>query len=110
VQITQALVNLLENATKYAPAGTTVCLGVRRVGREVAVAVADEGPGLLSWPRITSARESATMVAAARAQGREHSADGVCRGSAVLRAADFEGERRTVRDPERRQNPGEPCQ
>ena len=68
------------------------------------------GDSYVSWPRITSAREPATIVAAARAQGREYSADGVCRGSAVLRAADFEGERRAVRDPERRQNPGEPCQ
>ncbi len=46
VQIAQVLVNLLENATKYAPAGTTVCLGARRVADEVVVTVMDEGPGL----------------------------------------------------------------
>jgi len=46
VQIAQVLVNLLENATKYAPAGTTVCLTVRRTAREVVIAVMDDGPGL----------------------------------------------------------------
>jgi two-component system sensor histidine kinase KdpD len=46
VQIAQVLVNLLENATKYAPAGTTVRLGACRVADEVVVAVRDEGPGV----------------------------------------------------------------
>ncbi len=46
VQVAQVLVNLLENATKYAPAGTTVCLGTRRVADEVVVTVMDEGPGV----------------------------------------------------------------
>jgi len=46
VQIAQVLVNLLENAAKYAPVGTAIGVAVCREGREVVVAIADEGPGI----------------------------------------------------------------
>jgi two-component system sensor histidine kinase KdpD len=42
----QALVNLLENAAKYAPAGTLVTVAARRAAGGVVLAVADEGPGI----------------------------------------------------------------
>ena len=42
----QVLVNLLDNAAKYAPAGTTVTVRARREGRAVIIAVLDEGDGL----------------------------------------------------------------
>jgi two-component system sensor histidine kinase KdpD len=42
----QALVNLLENAAKYAPKGTTVSMAAAREGRGVAIRVGDEGPGI----------------------------------------------------------------
>jgi signal transduction histidine kinase len=44
--IHQALVNLLDNAMKYGAAGQTITLTGRRIGNEVEVAVADEGPGI----------------------------------------------------------------
>jgi two-component system sensor histidine kinase KdpD len=41
-----ALLNLLDNAAKYAPAGSVVTLRARQGAGGVAVEVADEGPGL----------------------------------------------------------------
>lgn len=42
----QALVNLLDNALKYAPAASTVTLLARRCDGGVALGVADQGPGI----------------------------------------------------------------
>jgi two-component system phosphate regulon sensor histidine kinase PhoR len=41
-----ALRNLLENATNYAPEGTTITLGARRDGTRILLTVQDEGPGI----------------------------------------------------------------
>ena len=46
VQTLRALVNLLENATKYAPPGSAIELGVRRAGPALEFFVADRGPGV----------------------------------------------------------------
>ncbi len=46
VEIDQALSNLIENATKYAPAGGEISLTVRRNDREVEISVEDQGPGI----------------------------------------------------------------
>src|SRR5262249_55285849 len=40
------LVNLLDNAAKYSPAGSRIAVAVRRAGDRVEVAVADRGPGV----------------------------------------------------------------
>ncbi len=40
------LINLIDNAAKYAPAGTTITLESRRSGSDYALAIVDEGPGL----------------------------------------------------------------
>jgi len=42
----QAVVNLLDNALKFAPAGGTVRLAARIVAGEIEVSVADDGPGM----------------------------------------------------------------
>ncbi|HEX4111157.1 MAG TPA: sensor histidine kinase KdpD [Stellaceae bacterium] len=42
----QVLFNLLDNAAKYAPAGTVVAVRARRDGGMVALSVLDEGPGI----------------------------------------------------------------
>jgi two-component system sensor histidine kinase KdpD len=42
----QVLFNLLDNAAKYAPAGTAVTIRARREGPVARIAVEDEGPGL----------------------------------------------------------------
>ncbi len=46
VLIGQALANVLENAAKYAPAGTTITIGARTAGNIVTLAVSDEGPSI----------------------------------------------------------------
>jgi signal transduction histidine kinase len=45
-RIVQVLTNLLTNANKYGPEGGTVRLTAQREGRAIAIAVADDGPGL----------------------------------------------------------------
>jgi two-component system sensor histidine kinase KdpD len=47
VLIERVLCNLLENAGKYTPAGSTVTISAKRHGMWLNVAVADNGPGLL---------------------------------------------------------------
>jgi len=42
----QVLFNLLDNAAKYAPAESRIRLGARRDGRDVAIEIGDEGPGI----------------------------------------------------------------
>lgn len=42
----QILVNILDNAAKYAPAGSVIGLTARQVGVSVELAVADHGPGI----------------------------------------------------------------
>ena len=46
VLIEQVVENLVENAVKYTPAGTSITLGARVEGQEMLVEVADRGPGL----------------------------------------------------------------
>jgi len=44
--LTQAVINLIENAVKYSPEHTTVTVSGSRVGRRVRITVADQGPGI----------------------------------------------------------------
>jgi two-component system sensor histidine kinase KdpD len=44
--IVQILSNLLENASKYTPPGTTITIGARVLERGLSLSVADNGPGL----------------------------------------------------------------
>jgi two-component system phosphate regulon sensor histidine kinase PhoR len=49
-----ALRNLLENATNYAPESSRITMGSERVGQRIRLTVSDEGPGIpeLDLPRI----------------------------------------------------------
>ncbi len=44
--IVQVLINLVDNAVKYTPPGSTITVGARRDGPMVRIEVADDGPGV----------------------------------------------------------------
>ncbi len=46
VLIEQVLINLLENAARYTPAGSTISVSAVRNGANILVSVADNGPGI----------------------------------------------------------------
>lgn len=46
VLMEQVIVNILDNAAKYAPAGTAIAIGARLEGTRVALWVANHGPGI----------------------------------------------------------------
>jgi two-component system, OmpR family, sensor histidine kinase KdpD len=45
-RITEALVHLLDNASKYSPPGTTIQITANQRGSEIVTSVADHGPGI----------------------------------------------------------------
>jgi len=77
--IERVLVNLLENASKYTPAGSHVTLSAEVSGNDLKVAVADDGPGL------PPGREEALFQKFTRGN-RESATPGVGLGLAICRA------------------------
>jgi two-component system sensor histidine kinase KdpD len=77
--IERVLVNLLENASKYTPAGSQVVLSAEVVADQVKVTVSDNGPGL------PAGREEALFQKFARGD-RESATPGVGLGLAICRA------------------------
>jgi len=77
--IERVLVNLLENAAKYTPSGTTVAIAAATQGAELVVSVDDNGPGL---PR---GREEELFAKFARGE-KESATPGVGLGLAICRA------------------------
>ena len=60
----RAIANLVDNALKFCPAGSTVTLSARRRGDRIEVSVADDGPGIpeadlpLLFDRFYQSRQS----------------------------------------------------
>jgi two-component system sensor histidine kinase KdpD len=79
VLIERVLVNLLENVSKYTPAGSTVTLSAEATGGQLSVTVADDGPGL------PVGREEAVFQKFTRGE-RESATPGVGLGLAICRA------------------------
>jgi two-component system, OmpR family, sensor histidine kinase KdpD len=77
--IERVLVNLLENASKYTPPGSTVELSAEIVADRLSVSVSDNGPGL------TVGREEAVFQKFTRGE-RESATPGVGLGLAICRA------------------------
>jgi two-component system sensor histidine kinase KdpD len=77
--IERVLVNLLENASKYTPAGSQVILSAEVVADKLKVSVSDNGPGL------PTGREEALFQKFARGD-RESATPGVGLGLAICRA------------------------
>ena len=79
VLIERVLVNLLENVSKYTPAGSTVTLSAEVIADRLSVSVADNGPGL------PIGREEAVFQKFMRGE-RETATPGVGLGLAICRA------------------------
>lgn len=77
--IERVLVNLLENASKYTPPGSTVTLSAELLSDRLAVSVADNGPGL------PKGLEEAVFQKFTRGE-RESATPGVGLGLAIARA------------------------
>jgi two-component system, OmpR family, sensor histidine kinase KdpD len=77
--IERVLVNLLENAAKYTPAGSTVTISAEVLGDQMSISVSDNGPGL------PPGREDAVFEKFARGH-RESATPGVGLGLAICRA------------------------
>ena len=75
-QLEQVLTNLLENAARHAPPGSTVRVGGREAGDFVELWVDDEGPGILPFERHH------VFEAFRRGEGSESSGVGlaICKG------------------------------
>ncbi|MCE4555058.1 DUF4118 domain-containing protein [Roseateles cellulosilyticus] len=101
VLIERVLVNLLENATKYTPAGSPIRIGARVAGRHLEIDVTDSGPGFPAGREAQlfdkferGDRESATpgvglglaiCKAIVEAHGGQTTAHNVARGGACVR-------------------------
>ncbi len=79
VLIERVLVNLLENAAKYTPAGTRVTISAVAGGDDLVVSVADNGPGL------PQGKEEALFEKFARGE-KESATPGVGLGLSICRA------------------------
>jgi two-component system sensor histidine kinase KdpD len=79
VLIERVLVNLLENASKYTPPGSTVTLSAEVIADRLSVSVADNGAGL------PAGREEAVFQKFTRGE-RESATPGVGLGLAICRA------------------------
>jgi two-component system sensor histidine kinase KdpD len=77
--IERVLVNLLENASKYTPPGSTVSISAEVVADQLSVVVSDNGPGL------PYGREEAVFQKFTRGE-RESATPGVGLGLAICRA------------------------
>jgi two-component system, OmpR family, sensor histidine kinase KdpD len=76
----QVLVNLLDNAVKYAPPGSRIGIGAKRQGNNVALSVADEGVG------IPPAELNAVFDSFFRANRGDRVAPGTGLGLAIAKA------------------------
>jgi len=77
--IERVLVNLLENAAKYTPAGSTVTISAEVIADRLSISVSDNGPGL------PPGQEDAVFEKFARGH-RESATPGVGLGLAICRA------------------------
>jgi two-component system sensor histidine kinase KdpD len=79
-QLDQLVTNLLENAARHAPQGTTVRIGARVRDRMLEVRVSDEGAGVADWER------SALFEPFRRGEGSASSGVGLAICKAIVEA------------------------
>jgi two-component system sensor histidine kinase KdpD len=77
--IVQLLSNLLENASKHTPPGTSICIGVTVSGQKAVLIVEDDGPGF-------GARDPETLFEKFERGQEEGHVSGVGLGLAICRA------------------------
>lgn len=96
ILVQQMLINLLDNATKFAPVGTPIELSVTATESALIVTVADHGPG------IPPGQEQRLFEKFAQADQHKRSGSGlglaICKGVVELHGGRIEGANRTDAD------------
>ena len=92
VMIEQVLVNLIENALKYTPAGSPLELGAEATASTVTIWVADRGPGIAGGPGGAALREIPSRRGGARAKRRRAGPRHMPRGGRGPRRLDLGGQ------------------
>jgi two-component system phosphate regulon sensor histidine kinase PhoR len=78
-----AVINLVDNALKYAPDGKVIAIKIAREGRFIAVRVADQGPGVPEEDRERIFERFVRGAPASGAEGGRSGARGPVRGSGI---------------------------
>jgi heavy metal sensor kinase len=93
--VREAITNMLDNAIKYSPAGSTVAIRVGRRGDEALLAIADQGPGIQPEHRERIFHRFFRVD-----QARSRDGGGAGLGLAIAKwAVDLHGGRITVEQP-----------
>ncbi|MEI6644316.1 MAG: HAMP domain-containing sensor histidine kinase [Novosphingobium sp.] len=67
--IAQAAINLLDNAQRHTPEGTAIAIEVTTIGKDIALAVTDTGPGVAAADRPLITRRFARLEASRTTPG-----------------------------------------
>jgi two-component system sensor histidine kinase KdpD len=96
----QVLFNLLDNAAKYAPAGTRITLSVTQSGRSLIVQVLDEGPGLPPGGAEMVFEKFARLEGGDRQRPGTGLGLAICRGFVEAMGGTIEAANRAEHDPD----------
>ena len=106
-RIGEAVDNLVENALRFAPAGTAVVISARAVGRDLVIAVSDSGPGFPE-PFLPHAFERFARPDSSRARSDGGAGLGLAIVSAIAEAHGGPGAGAQPARGRRRGRPGAP--
>jgi two-component system sensor histidine kinase BaeS len=85
IKLRQAVMNLVDNAVRYTPAGGTIRIAARRAGNRALIEVRDSGPGITAR-HLQHIFEPFYRVDTARSGGEGHVGMGLALAAWIVRA------------------------